>query len=498
MIGGRLAGVRARLRRRPRRHTGTAHVGVVIAPDRLVAVEVCHGWRGARAGRSWIRTLAPPADGIEWTDLADALDELSAEIGACGRLDVGFVRPLARTKVVRPPPVSRRDVVPLLARNVRRYLVADPGSLLADAVLLPRAADGSARALVTCVRESVAMSVWAAADATGWRIGVMTSATLGLAAGAARFFPRTGHMRTALVASCDFWREAVTVEGGEPVSVEGWSSLSPAEVRARGQALGVECDGRVTIIEAAQAREAAQAEQATETADGADERTDETTDETTDEGPFAPPVDPRSHPAAVAAFGVAVLTARPPMLLPAPVRAARRSALRRRATLRAAAAVLLLAAAQQIRVAGLQRELTVVRAERSAIAPDVREALAMRASAEALDHQLRIIDQAQDSTWRWTPVVAALARELPDSVYLLSLDARGAQVQLTGMAPSASDVVPALADSRLFASVALKAPIERVRASGERFELGANLTAGEGEDGDAAGPDSSGRERTGS
>jgi Tfp pilus assembly protein PilN len=144
--------------------------------------------------------------------------------------------------------------------------------------------------------------------------------------------------------------------------------------------------------------------------------------------------------------------------------------------IQAAAAVLLLVFSQQIYLTGLQRELAVVRAKRSSIAPAIHSALAVRASAESLSRQLHTIDLAQESTWRWSTVVAALASELPDSVYLLSLNGRGAEIHLTGVAPSASAVIPALASSRLFASVALESPVERVPQSGEKFEVGANVS----------------------
>lgn len=434
-----------RTRSQLRRARGV-RMGLAIAPEWIVAVEIRRGGTGPRAGRTWVRALARWNGSGEWADLADGLEELATELGACGTLDVALVRPLAWAKVVRPPPVPRRDVVPLLSRNVRRYLLTDPaaGPLAVDAMPLGRGADGALRALLACAPEPVTNAVWAAAEATGWKVGVITSATPAFAAGVVRLAPALGKRCAVVAASCDDWREGVVLDGGRLARAEAWSRLTPEEIRERAASLAAAQGGTATLITGAR-----------------------------DAG-LGGPVE-SAHPAAVAALGATLLARRAPLLVPASVRAAWRGAELRRIAVLAAAAACLAIGAEGLRVLGLERELAAVRAARAASAPAVRDALAARAAVDGLRARLRAIERVEGSVQPWTPVLAALARALPDSAYLLSLSARGADVRLVGLAPSASAIVPALSSSNAFDSVTFAAPVERVAQHGERFDVGASV-----------------------
>jgi Tfp pilus assembly protein PilN len=122
------------------------------------------------------------------------------------------------------------------------------------------------------------------------------------------------------------------------------------------------------------------------------------------------------------------------------------------------AAVLLLMLAAAVEWFGVKRELDVVKAERAAIAGQVRTLLDGRQTTDAMSRRFASISAAHAESPQWSAAIASLTNELDEGAYLLTMRARGDTLLLDGLARRAS---------RAFESVERVPEFSAVRAAGE-------------------------------
>jgi len=125
--------------------------------------------------------------------------------------------------------------------------------------------------------------------------------------------------------------------------------------------------------------------------------------------------------------------------------------------------------AQQVRLAGLEREI-------AALKPGAEAAL--QARQEHRRDADREAEIARLLTGRppLIAVIEALSRELPDGSWLTSLSVAGRDVLLEGLTPSAATTALALGRNANFGGVIFRSPIARDGTTGlEHFQLGATI-----------------------
>jgi Tfp pilus assembly protein PilN len=453
-----------------------ARVGIAVGAELLTAVELCQSWSGARPGRVWSWTLPSCADDKRQAALCAALDELADAFAAMEvSASIALLRPLAQAKVITTPPVGRRALEQLVQRNASRYFITGADATLATASPLGAAMGrSSTRAVAVCAAEQTVADVAAAAAAGGIAVERITAAPLALREAIRALVPGTRRGTVAALVGGAGWAEALLVDDGVlrlalPLPLAGLTDAeSTARAASRLIADSEGCGARPTRLlllsgdvprdEAAQLIVAA-----------------------ADAGVSPVPV-PASVTGlsadALAAFGAALAGGRTPSLATDTLRVERRRAsLRRTASIYAVAATML-AVSAVAHLWSLEHRLDAVEASRRALAPALAPVMAERRTIDAARSTLEALGTVERASQRWTGALAALARALPDSAYLLSLSTSGTTLQLTGLAASVHSVVAPLEASPVFSEVALGAASQRDGVGGrQRFQLSVNLDA---------------------
>lgn len=412
------------------------HVGLAVAPRRVVAVTIRRTLRGRRPDRVLRRELdgGPGADG--WPALTGALAELREAVSEEGRplvCHVALLSPLARAKVARLPSAGRQELRRLAAREVDRHFLSPPGDPVADAAPLDRWSPtrGALPCVTACADAEAIDALLAAVRSAGGEPGLVAPAAWTLAEGAAALRPdlRRGEHRLRLDAP-DGAREVLLRDG------------RLAGVRPAGSPGG------------------------------------------TDAGPIESAGSPEEgdlDPAALAAFGVLVAPEDGPALLPGEVWSSWRRRGRARTFAAAALGLLLLGAAAWLHLWGLDREIRAVEAARAERAEAVERATATREAALRLRELVTATDSVRPRGPAWTRVLAEVGGRLPGSAYLETLEVGDGSVGLAGRARSPSGLVPRLEDSPVVAAARLKSSTRsRDRRGGQTFRIVLTLAGGSG------------------
>jgi len=446
---------------------GSPHrIGIAVSPGRLVAVTARRTLRGLRPAAVHVCDLPagpepaadagetahrPPPQAGPLPGLAAALAELASRLEEGARLEIALLPPLARTKVIPLPPARRPDLRRLLARDAsRHFLAAAREPVVVDAVPPGRRAargrDGEPPPVPAAVAGTrVVEAVLAAARDAGFEVGRVAPAEAVALAGARTLCPELTEGRVRLSLRDPAWPVDLVCRDG---------SLLAVEPREPGRARGTPGGG---------------------------------------EGPAGPGgegerrVDPADvpaladlEPAALAAFGALVGARDGLSLLPDRERRERRRAGRSLSLRLASAAALLLVAAAGLELWGVRREIAAVQRRQQALAPQVEKAMAERDAARNLASILTAVRTVTSGRPDRTGTVAALARALPRSAYLRSLELGRTGGRLTGSARSASALVPALEDAPGIHDVALTSTRRGATASdGQAFEITFHTGSGE-------------------
>ena len=450
----------------------TVHLGLAIGHDRIVAVELMKRLNGMRPGQVHAHSLAPPADDGTRPDLTEAIAELLRTLSARrGTASVALLHPLAQAKVISAPPLRRRDLRSLVTRNARRYFITGTDPVVADALRSGvRRRQKATPAVATCADARQIEAIHRSVTQGGLHTDFITAAPLALAE-AIRVHVAEARRGTALVAVCSpGWYEGIALSGGTPNLLEPWPETGAAELpelatritqAAFGETGSTERTVRAIVVAPSAERGPMVTEMRREFGGGLID---------------LPTSIQGLEPAAMAAYGAALMHEGAPALLPQPVRRARQRRIRRRVGVLAAAAVVMLCVSAGLRLWDLRRELEVVAASRQVLAPRVSEVLQLRRSLHTVNILVDGIAQVEESAVHWTPVVAALAQALPESAYLVSMTADGIEIRLTGVAETASVIIPALEASPLLREVSLTAARNGAGPrSGEQFDVGLSL-----------------------
>jgi hypothetical protein len=460
---------RAKSWRRLFQRSSEVRLGLAIGPDRITAVEIRPGPLSARPGRVLTSSLAQPLEDGTWPGLTAALCELLEVLGARGgTASIAILRPLAHAKVIHVPPVSPRDLRQLVTRNPKRYFIGPTGRLVVDAGPVGTGRR-STQAIAVCAEERRLAGILESVSAAGLRPEVVTAAPLAIAAAVCRRVAGARRKPLVIAVWSPGWREGIALDFGDPRVLQPWNADSASDPRTSVSALArtsfgdVGQDGpRIGSVVLASEEERHWIRAALD-----DDAGLEPLDEAALEG---------LEPEAIAAYGAALLPEETLSLAPAAARQAQRRRIGRRAVAMSAAAGILACSAAGAFLWGLQREINAVKAQRQGIAPGVESALELRRAAGGVADRLAAIAAIEETAVVWTPAVAALAKALPDSAYLVAMTADGVQLRLAGIARSASSVVPALEASPLLHEVALtSAQRSDVSEDLQSFDVAATL-----------------------
>lgn len=434
-------------------------LGLAVGRTSLTAVEVHHPALRPRPGRSWSFRFSGRGAGDIGQELAEPLAALRTELGDARVVaGVAFMRPLAQTKSVPVPRVGREALRALLARDPRRWFVVQDAPLLVDAGAIARGAAGARVTTVVCAVESTVAGALDAVRAAGFEIDHATAGAVALHSALRALVPAGSHGRVLVLAHDDDCSELLLLDDGALRVAQsvprGEQEVAEALSRLRARGLG---PASVMLLGGDAAAAGALA---------ALTRLDA----------------PAFHlPSALAAFGATLAGERSPLLLTSAMRAARSVGARRRTMRVLLAAAAMLVTAGALRQVDLARELAAVEARREAIAPAVEQAMVARRAVELSRGTIEAMASVDTVGPGWTAVLAAVARALPDSAYLLTLVAEGRDIRLSGAAVSAESAIPALEASPLLSGVSLSAPIRRDEEDGmEYFEVTAVVTAAGG------------------
>ncbi len=453
------------------------YVGLAIGRDRIVAVELVHGALGARPGRVHVRPLDPPPDNGTWPDLTEAVVELLQTLGAQrATASIALLRPLAQSKVIAVPPLRRRDLRSLVSRNARRYFITAAEPVITDVQRWGMSRAGKPTpAVAACADARVVDVIHRSVAQAGLHVDFITAAPLALAELIRRRVPQVRRGPAVVTVASPGWCEGIAMTLGRPSAFEPWPDRTGTEVspfsarmsRAAAGRAGTE-DAAPTVVLVASSEER----------DGVEEHLRR---ELGEEVIHLPDALSDLDPEAVAAFGAAVMREDAPALLPGPLRREQRQRETKRMAVLAVAAVVLLCVAAGTRLWDLRRELEAVTVSRQVLAPRVAEVVELRRALSMVDAVVDGMAQVEASAVHWTPVVAALAEALPDSAYLISMSADGAELQLAGVAKAASVIVPALEASPLLREVSLTAARRGSGPqAGEQFDVGLALERPQG------------------
>jgi hypothetical protein len=436
-------------------------VGIALTATALFVSQPGAG--GADARR--IALAAGPADHGAWPELTAAFGAL-APAGGGAEFAVALLPPLIEVTRLDLPPLDESALIQVLSRNAGRYFVRARGSQTIG-VTQRRGRRGSpAVVLAAAAATGVVAAIDMAARACGCTVTTLAPAEAAWAAAAVAFWP-TFARRVAHVLVHDEDRcVLLALEDGRLTNVRRFRSgaadaglIADAIDSSGSDAAAVGAFGSVTgrqeLLRALAAR-----------------------------GLSVRPVpgtwsEQADTPALLAAR---FATASPgPLLMNEQARVARRAEVRRATIAVTAAAVFLLAVAAAVQLWGAHRQLSLVRAARAALHPEVAATLVGRSTVEDAYRRLAALAAAERTAPRWAPVLADLSNMLPDDAYLTAFRTRGDSLMVDGMAAHAARVFDAIHASELLAGVRAPAPVRREAPEGgdplERFTIAATLRA---------------------
>jgi alkylated DNA nucleotide flippase Atl1 len=439
----------------PRTAAGNV-VGIALAPGVIAA---------ARAGMPtvWERDLDLNGGANGSVDaLRDALRDAARASGLeRPSAVIALLPPLAELRSVSLPPLDEDDRNRFLARNAARYFVSARGPQVVGTAVRRsgRKGDGEAPVLAAAAPTQLLSAVEAAAHAAGVPVTGVIPAEAAWAAAALEIWPALARGPAAVAVARDDRVDLLSLHDGELLVVRRFRGAADADglanamdEGARAAVLGTPDAARL-VAEALAARgirvmlpDAAWA--------GVADRPDVL--------------------AARYAAGATALVVR----TEESIQRGRAGALRLAGWLAGMASAALLAAAA-IHYAGVRRELGRVQQARAAIRAQVEATLVGRSSVDAAYRQVAALAGTSREAPRWSAVLAAFARQLPDDASLVAFRARGDSVFLDGVADRAAPVFDNIGRTPGVTGVRATAPVRRESIEGEapleHFAVGAQI-----------------------
>jgi Tfp pilus assembly protein PilN len=442
-----------------------AQLGIALDGTLLVAA-----WRSVRDAGAW-RTHVVPCDATP-ASIAPAVAQVAesfAEGEGVGSTTVAvtLLRPLASSRTVAFPAMKRDELRAVLERDWTRHAIALRPEPHAVAV---RAIDATSwRAAFAPAATLDALD--AAVRSHDWRLRDVRAADDALAAAAMHAIPNVARIDDAIVVLCGAsgasdavrLRRGATIAGRQLVAGTAGEIVAFVRPSASGRAAA---PATIFLL-------------------GDAERSAALARDLGREGLHAQHASlarlPADSPAAFLAGAATLHAARLPLVSPAE-RAIRLRRARTATWWLAAAAVLLVALGLAIENARLGRELDVITRERAAIAAQVGDAVARRASLESATESATALAEHETNASHAAAALAAVTLALPEHTALSALQISGDSVTIEGESDRSADVYAALRAAPMLADVRLAGPLRQERQADdepvERFAFVARLKAG--------------------
>lgn len=148
-----------------------------------------------------------------------------------------------------------------------------------------------------------------------------------------------------------------------------------------------------------------------------------------------------------------------------------REQVRSRQSLMALAAAACLLAVIAIATPFLRQHQALAAADATiaALTGQAEEAAALRKSLDQLSDAASVMNKERDRTGGALSLLAAVSRVLPDNTHLTALSQHGDKITISGMSPSAADLIGLLAKGPLFRDPAFASPV--VHIDGQSLEM---------------------------
>ncbi len=425
-----------------RRAQPSRDVGVAISGSGLCAV-----YGGTREPAMVRVPLEPaPSDSATWPSLARALTELKTTTGG-ERLSISLMPPLAEVRAVDLPPVRDDEAERVLTRAAGRYFVTARQPQVIGIAQRERSSRTAARPVVAAAAPArLVASIRAAGREAGWLVGSIAPAESAWATAATSLWPAFNNAASFVVIAHRDRVDLLKLERGRLASVRRFRPIADdadaiaAAVRiAPGQAatniavLGAR-DERAETIRALVAR-------------GIDSIAPDS------RGGRAPDPEILAAEFAVGVTGPAFRTEE--------ARAAWTAGAWRATAVVAAAAVAIVVGGAALKLWGVHRQLTLVRAQRAQLASRLSATLIGRTSVEAVTRNVSGLNAVERTAPTWAQTIVRLTTAIPDGAYLTAFRTRGDSIVVEGLADQASDVFNAMEQLPQLANVRAGAPVRR-------------------------------------
>lgn len=185
-----------------RRRGPRIRVGLTLAPEQIVAVEIRRTKYGPRAGRIFARAVDAPDESGGWPGLAKALQELRDMLGTDRvRAALTIEYPLAHVRSLELPPLRWKSLDRLVRRNPNRYFPVGIGPAVVAITRRPwrRGSSGPRPVLATGARSQVVEDVLTTTETAGLHSEIVSAGQVAIVAGVRRLEPRLRKGTAALV-----------------------------------------------------------------------------------------------------------------------------------------------------------------------------------------------------------------------------------------------------------------------------------------------------------
>ena len=440
-------------------------IGIALGERSLTAVVV--GRRGTTRASAPVALGegGPPDAGPElrrgFGELKEALEASMGGSTTGVTVHLAVLPPLADARLVPFPPMRRREVEAVLARDVSRYFLGgnrprvvgvrlsggsgSPGGTTKETSMQVLAA-----AAPTALMEAARMAL----GEVGWGAGSFAAAHGGWLASAGE---SSGAPVRAVVAVVGEVAHLLRLEGTRVVGVRHLPADDPSAVVA-GMGDG---PGTVLVLSSPPVFEEL--------------------DRVLGRSGWVSARDPDgwagAEESAAARAGLGGLDLAPPS-----ARRERRERVRRSAAALVGGALVLLAASAAGQLWGAHRELAAVQERRARIRGEVAPLLSSRDRLNELTAQAGSMEHLSRNSPAWNRTLVELAAVLPEHTFLTGFYASGDTVELRAVGARAGEAIQALREAGLFQEVRLQGSVERELAEGEtvaeRFRLWARLPGG--------------------
>lgn len=445
--------------------TKRAVTRIALSPTTLVAIDDRLPSGSAGDLHQWMMTLAAPlGDGQSWPALGEALRELAAHIGASrsaasqrgaqgrtadsnstshnGQLHIALLAPLTEVRRLTLPPLRADEQVRLLSRTAGKYFLTVREPQIVGVAPAPKRQSGGV--VCAAVAARLVAILHAEAAAAGWLVQQIVPAEAAWTTASSTMWPARARGEAHTIVAHDDRTDVLHTSDGKLIGVRRFRA-GATDLDAMVESFGVHSGAPAHTLAVF----------------GMDEQRRVIGKALSDRGmsvrvPTAEWASATTTPQVAAATFVAPDE---PFRLRTDDAVALRTAREHGVAWRlgfAAAALLVVAAA--VEWYGVRRELTTVRADRAAIAPQVRDLLAGQLTQAASARRIASIADSYVAAPQWSAAIATLSEALDDGAFLLLMRARGDTLTIDGLATRASQA---------FKSVEQIPAFSAVRAAGE-------------------------------